>query len=187
MLMRLSILTFLSLFFLSGCEENSTTSFSDLENETVVTKKSKKEETLTLKTLDGDTISISKTKTGVDFSGHEGKVVLLNFFATWCPPCKAEIPHLNSLQAKHQQNLSIISVALEDIGLNDLIAFREFYDIQYLITYGEENYILSDLLGGVQAIPYMVLYDKKGNYATHYDGAVPEEMIDADILKNLAK
>lgn len=182
MLIRIYALI-IALFFLGGCGDSGQTTF-EKESEK---PKVEKEETLKLKTLDGKSIAITQTSKGLKLEGHEGKVVLLNFFATWCPPCKAEIPHLNSLQETHKENLSIISLALEDKSIEELKAFKEFYTINYEITHGEPNYLLAEILGGVQTIPYSVLYDKNGDYATHYQGAVPEEMIDADIKKVLAR
>jgi len=182
MLIRIYVLI-IAVFFLSGCSDDGQTSFEKEPQK----KEVKKEEPLRLKTLDGTPIAITKTDKGLQFEGYENKVVLLNFFATWCPPCKAEIPHLNSLQATYDQDLSIISLALEEKTIDELKAFKDYYTINYTITHGEPNYELAGLLGGVQTIPYMVLYDKNGNFATHYKGAVPEEMIDADIKKVLAQ
>jgi thiol-disulfide isomerase/thioredoxin len=183
MLIRIYVLI-IAVLFLSGCSDNGQTS---LENESQQKIKVDKKEPLRLQTLEDSTITVTKTDKGLKFEGHEDKVVLLNFFATWCPPCKAEIPHLNSLQASYGDTLSIISLALEEKSTQELQAFKDYYTINYTIAHGEPNYLLAELLGGVQTIPYMVLYDKDGNYATHYVGAVPEEMIDADIKKVLAK
>lgn len=178
--MRIYVLI-IAMLVLSGCSDSGQTTFEKSPQETKI----QKSEPLRLQTLDGQSIEVTQTNKGLQLEGHENKVILLNFFATWCPPCKAEIPHLNSLQATHGENLAIISLALEEKSVDELKAFKEYYTINYTITHGEPNYLLAEILGGVQTIPYMVLYDKNGNFATHYKGAVPEEMIDADIKKAL--
>ncbi len=63
--------------------------------------------------------------------------------------------------------------------------FMKFNAINYIITNGTENFEFAKNVGGVKNIPLMFLYDKEGNYSTHYVGAIPEEMIDADIKKVL--
>ena len=181
MLIRIYVLI-IAVLFLSGCSDSGQKSFEKEAKEEV---KVEKKESLRLQTLQGSSIAITKTNKGLKLDSHDNKVVLLNFFATWCPPCKAEIPHLNSLQEVHGENLAVIGIALEEKSAQELQAFKEYYAINYTITHGESNYLLAELLGDVQTIPYMVLYDKDGNYATHYVGAVPEEMIDADIKKVL--
>jgi len=178
MQMKSLALLLASTLFFAGCGETETT----FKDEIVI--KNEKEPLALIDTL-GNAIGITKTTQGITFAGHEGKVVLLNFFATWCPPCKAEIPHLNALQATHGDALSIISVALEEKTVEELKSFMEYYTVNYTVTQGEPNYELAKEVGGVSTIPYMILYDKNGHYATHYVGAVPEEMIDADIKKAL--
>ncbi|MBE0497000.1 MAG: TlpA family protein disulfide reductase [Campylobacterales bacterium] len=167
-----------STLFFTGCSNTETS----LKDEVTI---GKEKGPLALIDTSGNTIATAKTPQGMTFAGHEGKVVLLNFFATWCPPCKAEIPHLNALQTAHGDALSIISVALEEKSAEELKSFIEYYTINYTVTQGEPNFELAKEVGGVSTIPYMVLYDKNGHYATHYVGAVPEEMIDADIKKAL--
>ncbi len=117
---------------------------------------------------------------------YENKIVIISFFATWCPPCKAEIPHLNNLQEKYKDDIQIISILLEENKTNDeIIQFMNYFNIKFKVMNSPANFKLSQIYGGVDTIPYMVIYDKKGNNVQHYKGAVPEEMIDADIQKAL--
>ncbi len=175
--------TTISLLLLSGCSSDKKQSKE--KNATVLQEEAKKEP-ITLTDISGKEIIVTPTAKGFTFSGYEEKVVLVNFFATWCPPCKAEIPHLNNLQDKYKSNFAIISVLLEENKPNDEIAnFVKYNTINYTITNSLENYKFAKAVGGVNNIPLMFLYDKQGNYATHYVGAIPEEMIDADIKKVL--
>jgi len=152
----------------------------------ITTNEEVKIEKIVLHDITGKEIVVTAKDKGYSFSGYENKVVLVNFFTTWCPPCKAEIPHLISLQEKYKENFVIISVLLEENKSNEEISnFMKFNNINYIITNGIDNFKFAQSVGGVKNIPLMFLYDKNGQYSTHYVGAIPEEMIDADIKKVL--
>jgi len=68
---------------------------------------------INLKLLNGTTMQITKRSNGFDVKDGK-KATLYVFFATWCPPCKAEIPHLNNLSEKFKNELDIVGVLLED-------------------------------------------------------------------------
>jgi thiol-disulfide isomerase/thioredoxin len=170
------------MLFFNGCssDKKKTEAKSEKVQEEV------KNEKIILQDVSGKEIVVTPLEKGFSFSGYENKVVLVNFFATWCPPCKAEIPHLNNLQEKYKDNFVIISVLLEENKSNEEISnFMKYNNIHYIITNGLENFKLAQSVGGVKNIPLMFLYDKEGKYSTHYVGAIPEEMIDADIKKVL--
>lgn len=171
-----------ALLFLIGCSDDDAKSKSDTK-----TQKIKKEEQIkfpiNLKTVKNIDISVNKIDKGFHFSNAKNKAVLVNFFTSWCPPCKAEIPHLNILQKKYKDNLEIIGVLLEEKNLNEIKSFIDKYKVDFSITQGKSNFTLAKAVGDVKAIPFMILYDKNGEYATHYVGAVPEEMINVDIAK----
>ncbi len=196
----ITLLSIMALFFGSGCSSDSDKKVKKEETKTVlpkedlpkeestpiVPKEEVKPSTLALKTTDGKEIVVTKTEKGFVFSGYEDKVVLVNFFATWCPPCKAEIPHLNNLQEKYKDNFVVISILLEENKSNEeMKSFIAYNRINFPITNSIENFQFAQSVGGVKNIPLMFLYDKKGNYATHYVGAVPEEMLDTDIKRVL--
>jgi thiol-disulfide isomerase/thioredoxin len=149
-----------------------------------------KELNFTLKDINNTTISLKTRKDGIIFNNLDGKIVFLDFFATWCPPCRAEIPHLVNLQKKYKDKLVIIGILLEkDKNIGDLQRFKEEYKINYFISNSNDNFELAKTVyATVQApknmpIPLMAIY-KDGKYITHYLGAVPEEMIESDI-KNI--
>lgn len=178
----LTIVTSTLLLFLAGCssESKKTETKSEAKQEQSVNEK------ITLKTIDNQEITVTPIEKGFTFSGYENKIVLVNFFATWCAPCKAEIPHLINLQEKYKDNFVIVSVLLEENKSNEEIAsFAKYNNINYIITNSIENFQFAKNVGGVKNIPLMFLYDKNGKYSTHYVGAVPEEMLDADIKKVL--
>ena len=153
---------------------------------------SKKEEELKIEdrnnfkltTTEAQTLNITKTENGFIFEDLKGKAVLVNFFATWCPPCKAEIPHLNNLREKYKDNFEIVAVLLEDNKSNkEIKEFINEYKIQYIVTNSIQNGDFEQAVGGVKSIPTMFLYDKNGKIVQKYVGIVPEEMIEIDIKK----
>lgn len=172
-----------SLMFLIGCSDNDASSLNSSVKAPTIEKEEKIEFPINLKTIQDVNIAVKKINKGFNFSNATNKAVLLNFFTSWCPPCKAEIPHLNILQDKYKDSLEIIGVLLEDKDIEEIKKFTNKYRVNFTITQGRPNFTIAKAVGDVKAIPFMILYDKKGEYATHYVGAVPEEMINVDIAK----
>ena len=175
----------MTLFFMSGCEkkENQPTQ-QQVQTKNKQTKSSDIKLTTTNETL----INLTPIKDGFIFHDFKDKIVLVNFFATWCPPCKYEIPHLANLQKKYKDNLQTIGVLLEENKTNsELREFIKEFEINYPVTNGSANFNFANIFGGVQSIPTTFIFDKSGKYVTHYNGAAPEEMIDFDIQKVLNK
>lgn len=146
-----------------------------------------------LKTIDNKTITIKKEGSQYTLVGDEDKIVIFDLFATWCPPCRATVPHLSSLQKKFPNELLIIGNTIETDKSNaQLKAFQDKYGVEYTLVNGMDNLPLARSLassagvGQNFAIPFMLMY-KNGKYITHYIGAVEEEMIEADIKKALGK
>jgi len=184
---KISISIIIVALLLSGCsdkvEESKMNSNENVKKELT---KQLKDRSIVLRDVNGKTIKVEKIKDGLKFEGYENKIVIINFFATWCPPCKAEIPHLNNLQEKYKDDLSILSILLEEHKTNEqVIEFMNDYDIKFNVLNSEGNFALAQEVGGIDTIPFMIMYDKKGRYFQHYKGAVPEEMIDIDIQKAL--
>lgn len=175
------LILFLVIIF-SGCngkdDENSNNSNDEKPKKVVVSNK-----VVLMDVLTKDTITITKKgDKRYDFGKYDDKIVLVNFFATWCPPCKAEIPHLVNLQERYRDDFVIISVLLEDgKDSEEVKSFMNYYEVNYIVTNSASNFDYEKLLGGVQSIPYMAMYDKNGKFVMDYKGAVPEEMIEADI------
>lgn len=137
-------------------------------------------------------IDIEQKEEKLIFKQLKGKAVLINFWATWCPPCKAEIPHLVALKDKYKEEFEIIAANMGERTGNFLSneKMKEFindYKINYRVTSSVANYDLADGLGGVSAIPTMFLFDKEGKLIQKYTGIIPKEMIETDIKKALRK
>lgn len=149
--------------------------------------------TYNLKDTANRPFTVVKEGNNFTLTGHEDKVVIFDIFATWCPPCRAEAPHLASLQKKFPDELVILGVTIENDKSNaDLEAFKNEYGADYTLVNSKDNETLSRAIasairvGQRFPIPLMVMY-KDGKYVTHYVGAIPEEMIESDIKKALGK
>lgn len=141
----------------------------------------------TLQTLDNKTIEVEvKHKfLGIKTKELQGQVILVNFWATWCPPCRAEIPHFVKVIEKYKGKFNIIGVLLEDKDREGIQEFVDEFKINYPITIGRDNTRLSSVISPTRSLPFSVLYDKNGNYVTSYIGAVPQKMMESDIEKAL--
>ncbi len=148
----------------------------------------------TLTAIDGaTTYTVTKEADTYTLQGHENKIVLFDIFATWCQPCRAEAPHLASLQKKYPSELTVLGVTIEEgISNEKLLAFKNENNADFIIVNSEVNKpfyrsIASSINIGQQfPIPLMVMY-KDGKYVTHYVGMVAEEMIESDIQMALGK
>jgi len=182
---NLIILGIVTITLLTGCTDKS----EDISNSIVETKEEvQKLPTFNLKTTMGKPVTIEVTKKGWVFKEYPNKVVLLNFFATWCPPCKAEIPHLNNLSKKYKDDFVVIAILVEkDKENSEINNFIKNHDIQYPVTNSPANFNLAGAVGGVSSIPAMFMFNKDGLVVKDYVGAVQEEILDSDIKKALGK
>jgi len=131
---------------------------------------------LTLKDLNGNPVSLSDFK---------GKVVLVNFWATWCDPCRAEIPWLIDLQHKYaDKGFVILGIALDDEGKSVVAPFvaKERFDVDgkkeamdYRILIGNDE--AAEKFGGLFGYPTSILISKDGKQIKRITGIIsPDEM-----------
>ena len=104
----------------------------------------------------------------------EGKVVLINFWATWCGPCRMEIPEFNELHKSYQgKGLEILGISVSD-NKKQLENFSKSFAVDYPMLYGsakDMNKIMRDY-DGVYAVPSSFLIGKNGNIVWKYPGAI---------------
>lgn len=180
----LAFLSILSILFFTGCDSKDK---NDDTNETKIEKVDKKTD-LQLKSTDNTILDIKVEGNNVVVKNHPNKIILLNFFATWCPPCKTEIPNLIKLQEDYKNDFIVISVLLEEMKSDEEIkVFMKDFGINYTVTNSPENFDLAKNLGGIKSIPTMFLIDKNGKIFQKYVGLVPNEMMEIDIKKVLEK
>ncbi len=110
-------------------------------------------------------------------SNMKDKVVLINFWATWCSPCRMEIPDFNDLYKKYNsEGLNILGVSISDTK-KQLEKFLKVYEINYPILYGDQKVIdkmVADY-GGVYSIPTSFLIGKNNKIKRIYPGAILKE------------
>ncbi len=122
----------------------------------------------------------------VKLSDFRGKVVLLNFWATWCGPCKVEIPMLNGLQQKYRdRNFTVLGVSLEDDGWNAVKPYLLTTQVNYPVLVGSED--VAALYHGLDSIPTTFLIDKTGRVAAIHVGLCSKSEYEADLAALLSK
>lgn len=141
--------------------------------------------TLSSTKMKSHTVTVSSQK--VMFQDTTQPIVIVNLFATWCPPCIGEIPYLNDLQKKYKEKLFVVGILTHDSIMQDALdTFMAKNQINYFISNGTDNDTFADQLAITLdlpenfSIPLTVMY-VNGEYFTHYEGSVPVEMIEYDI------
>ena len=131
----------------------------------------------TLQSLDGKTIHLA------DF---RGKAVLLNFWATWCEPCKIEMPWFVELQKQYgPEGLQVVGIAMDDASQEDIAKFASNMGVNYPILLGKEA--VGDAYGGVQFLPATFYIGRDGKVVDKVFGLKGRGEIEEDIKKALAE
>ncbi len=124
-----------------------------------------------LATLDGGSVTLN------DFAG---KVLIVDFWATWCPPCKMEIPGYIRLYNKYRdKGFEIIGITLQSGTAKDVKEFVEKNGINYPIVMG--NNAIVEAFGGITGFPTTFILDRKGRIIRKYVGFRPESVFEEDI------
>ncbi len=120
----------------------------------------------------------------VKLSDYRGKVVLLNFWATWCGPCKIEIPwFIDFQQAYKDRDFAVLGVSLDDDGWKAVKPYVDQHKINYRVVIGTEE--LSQLYGGIDALPTTFIIDRNGRIAQKHEGLVSKGEYQNEILNLL--
>jgi peroxiredoxin len=130
----------------------------------------------------------------VSLSSYKGKAVVLDFWATWCAPCKIEIPWLAKLHDQYaSQGLEVIGVSEDDLDLDDKVALakekKEITDsaaklgINYPVLFDDSQ--VAKPYGGIDALPTTFFVDRNGKVVAATIGLVDKDEIEADIKKAL--
>jgi thiol-disulfide isomerase/thioredoxin len=120
----------------------------------------------------------------IPIASLRGKAVLLNFWATWCGPCKIEMPWLVDLQKKYgPQGLQIVGVAMDDTDDKEIGEFAHKMGVNYVVLKGTEK--VGDLYGGVDRLPLTYYIDRSGKVVDETVGLASESVIEDSIKKAL--
>ncbi len=131
----------------------------------------------TLQDLDGKNVSLSSFK---------GKVVVLDFWATWCPPCRQEIPHFIDLQNKYgKKNFTFLGVSVDQDGPSVVKTFVAKNGMNYPQLMATQQVVMN--YGKIDGIPTTFVIDKKGVIRNVFVGYHPKEVFEKEIQKYLAE
>ncbi len=130
----------------------------------------------TLETLDGKSMSLSSLR---------GKAVLVNFWATWCGPCKIETPWLVELQKQYGgQGLQVVGVAMDDSGKDEISRFAKEMGMNYPVLLGKEA--VGDAYGGIPALPESFFVGRDGKIVDRIIGLRDRQDIEDSVKKALS-
>ncbi len=117
--------------------------------------------------------------TVVSTAEWHGKVVLLNFWATWCPPCRDEIPELVDLAERYKDHLVVVGVSLDDADEGEVARFAKDFGINYPIVMASRE-ILAEY-GGVPALPTLFVVSPDGKVVQKHVGLYPTFVYETEI------
>jgi thiol-disulfide isomerase/thioredoxin len=124
-----------------------------------------------LSTLDGDVIRLSD---------YLGKIVIVDFWATWCAPCRMAIPELVELQNEYRDDLIIIGISLDQpYTQQNLKPFIKSYGINYPIVLGTLEVV--EAYGNIRGIPTSFIVNRNGEIVNKFTGYVPKSHYTTDI------
>lgn len=126
--------------------------------------------------------TLTNINSGKEFSLSEfaGKVIIVDFWATWCPPCRQQVPVFNALYEKYKsQGLEIVGVSLDRDGAKGVIDFTKKYKMQYTVVMGDADVV--SIYGGITGIPTAFILDKKGNLVKKHIGYAEQEVLEEEI------
>jgi len=114
----------------------------------------------TLESLDGEKFTLSE---------HRGEVIVLNFWATWCPPCRAEIPGFIALQDEmRERGIRFVGISLDDDGFASVRPYAVEKGINYTLVADRGQ--VARLYGGIHTVPTTFIIDREGNIRYRHTG-----------------
>ncbi|MAG69968.1 MAG: TlpA disulfide reductase family protein [Vicinamibacterales bacterium] len=130
----------------------------------------------TLKDMNGEDVALASLK---------GKVILLNFWATWCGPCKVEIPSFVELQDEYRdEGLAVLGLSVDDT-VEKLKPFAEEYSVNYPLLVGLGRDDVQEAFGPVWGIPVTFYIDREGTLCKKHMGLATKEQVERDVRSML--
>jgi thiol-disulfide isomerase/thioredoxin len=180
---RLQILVVLvSLLFMFGCNKNASDINKEQKTDSEVTQgsiesnnpntSSDKAPAFTLDSPSGKKVSLSD---------YKGKVVIVDFWATWCPPCRRGIPDLVDIQSEFGNKVAVIGISVDTDTRDQVASFAKNFKINYTVLYATPEVVQS--YGNIESIPTSFIIDKNGNIVNQFVGLTPKETYVSEIKK----
>ena len=120
----------------------------------------------------------------IKLSDYRGKAVLLNFWATWCAPCKTEMPWFVDLQQRYgAEGLQVVGVAMDDAGRDEIAKFANDMKVNYTVLLGKNA--VAEAYGGVEFLPTTFYIDRQGNIQERVFGLADRKEIEQNVRKAL--
>jgi cytochrome c biogenesis protein CcmG/thiol:disulfide interchange protein DsbE len=180
----LIVIVSFSIMLLAGCSKNA----SDINKEENSTSGSSKGSN------NADNINADRDKAPdfslagpsgktVSLSDFKGKVVIVDFWATWCPPCRRGIPDLIDLQTQFGDKLAVIGISVDTDTKDRVASFAQNFNINYTVLFATPEVVQA--YGSIQSIPTSFIIDKNGKIVNQHVGLTPKEIYISEIKKLL--
>lgn|GEM_PF-2486451 len=114
-----------------------------------------------------------------------GKVVLVDFWDTWCPPCKKALPHLQELSVEYKDDLVVVGVAFGRYGQKAVSDYVQQNGLTFEMVMSDPNFKVAQDFGGVQSIPTTFLIDAEGHILKQWTGYNDKSVYEAGIKQAL--
>jgi thiol-disulfide isomerase/thioredoxin len=115
----------------------------------------------------------------LDLSAFHGKVVLLNFWATWCGPCRMEIPELVELQRKYPEQVQVIGMSIDEIEPAEVQQFARQLGVNYPVAMASEA--IQQRFGRITSVPTTFVIDPQGEIVQKHRGLNPTSVFDSEV------
>jgi peroxiredoxin len=113
-------------------------------------------------------------------SDFKGKVVILDFWATWCPPCKAEIPSFIALQNEYgKKGLAVVGISVDEGGVDVVKEFAQKLGMNYPVVLADDK--TPQAFGGIEAIPTTFIIDREGRIVTKHLGFTEKDEFEKEL------
>ena len=113
-------------------------------------------------------------------ANFKNKVLLVNFWATWCSPCIVEIPWFIEFQKKYgPQGLEVIGISMDDTGIKDVKPFVEKHHMTYTVLLGDNR--VAEQFGGILGLPTTFVVDRNGKFYSMHQGLVSRNVVEEEV------
>ncbi len=167
--MRRYALAMLLAMALAGCSHSSREAEANIKPEA----KRKQAPGFSLKDADGEIVNLAD---------YKGKVVLVNFWATWCGPCEVEIPWFVEFEQKYKgRDFAVLGISMDDDGWKAVKPYIASHKINYRVMIGSE--LISQKFGDIDSLPTSFILDRQGRIAANHVGLIDKRDYLNEIIK----